>query len=432
MFRFLIAILLTSAVAALNANGPNGPNVPNDPNAIRHALSRLTFGPRPGDVERVRAMGLGAWIDRQLDPGRIDDDALAARLPQIAAPSGASGREARREARAAVTDLASARLVRAAYSERQLEELLVDVWFNHFNVFAGKGRVAIFLPAYERDAIRPHVLGRFRDLLGATAQHPAMLFYLDNWLSVNPNAQDRKVAGNRQVAARKRGLNENYARELLELHTLGVDGGYSQDDIVNVARAFTGWTIGPNQAFRFARAQHDEGVKTVLGRRLPAGGGVRDGELVLDIVAAHPSTARHIATKLARRFVSDTPPDALVARAAARFTETGGDLREVVRTIVTSPEFFAPEARQAKVKTPLEFVVSAVRTRDAGLPEPQVLVRALRQLGMPLYMCQPPTGYDDTAESWISPGALVTRINVAQQIAGDDAGTVSSPEFQRR
>ncbi len=440
MFRLLTAILLASlATPGLRADVVR---VPGDAAAVSHALSRLTFGPRPGDVDRVRALGLAAWIDRQLAP--CTGDACVAPAARGEACRGeacfARGTEARREARAAVQDLASARLIRAADSERQLEELLVDFWFNHFNVFAGKGRVAVFLPAYERDAIRPHVLGRFRDLLGATAQHPAMLFYLDNWLSVNPGAQDRRPDGKR------RGLNENYARELLELHTLGVDGGYSQDDIVNVARAFTGWTISgtglPRRSgvmdsaaeagFRFARAQHDDGEKAVLGQRLPAGGGIRDGERVLDIVAAHPATARHIATKLARRFVSDTPPEALVVRAAARFTQTGGDLREVVRTIVTSPEFFAPEARQAKVKTPLEFVVSAVRTRDASLPEPQVLLRALRQLGMPLYMCQPPTGYEDTAETWISPGALVTRINVAQQIAGNDAATVSSPEFQRR
>jgi uncharacterized protein (DUF1800 family) len=290
----------------------------------------------------------------------------------------------------------------------------------------------MFLPAYEREAIRPYVLGRFRDLLGATAHHPAMLFYLDNWLSVDP------AAG----MGRRKGLNENYARELLELHTLGVDGGYTQQDIVEVARAFTGWTIagntpggrfaGRDQQFQFARRLHDNGTKVVLGRRLASGGGVRDGEQVLDIVAAHPSTARHIATKLARRFVSDTPPEALVARAAARFTETGGDLREVVRTIVTSPEFFAPEARLAKVKTPLEFVVGAVRVSDAPAPPPLLLARALRELGMPLYMCQPPTGYDDTAETWISPGALVSRINVAQQIARANAALVSSPEFQRR
>jgi uncharacterized protein (DUF1800 family) len=348
-------------------------------------------------------------VFRSLQPNTVPDEfrreALAASNPH----------------QAVAAELIEAKLQRVVYSPRQLEEVLVDFWFNHFNVYSGKGAVGMLLTSYERDAIRPFVLGRFRDMVLATARHPAMLFYLDNWLSVDPG----------RAAGRKRGLNENYARELLELHTLGVDGGYTQDDIVHVARAFSGWTIGQDGAFRFARMQHDAGVKTVLGQRLPAGGGMKDGERVLDLVAAHPSTARHIATKLARRFVSDTPPEPLVARAAARFTATGGDLREVVRTIVTSPEFFAPDVRKAKVKTPLEFVVSAVRAENADV-RPLVLVRALRQLGMPLYMCQPPTGYDDTADTWISPGALVTRINVAQQIAPGGADRIASPEFQRR
>jgi uncharacterized protein (DUF1800 family) len=420
MLRLSIAILLTSI--ALAGVGTAAATAPNDTDAVRHALSRLTYGVRSGDVERVQAQGLDAWLEQQLNPARIDDRALEGRLPRVPEPSGAMGQDARREARRAVQDLAAARIARAVFSERQLEELLVDFWFNHFNVFAGKGRVAMFLPAYERDAIRPHVLGRFRDLLGATARHPAMLFYLDNWLSVDPDSG----------RGRRKGLNENYARELLELHTLGVDGGYTQADIVEVARAFTGWTIGRDQQFQFARMLHDNDAKVVLGRRLAPGGGVRDGEQVLDIVAAHPATARHIARTLAQRFVSDTPPEALVARAAARFTATDGNLREVVRTIVTSPEFFAPEARLAKVKTPLEFVVAAVRTSGSPAPQPMVLVRALRELGMPLYMCQPPTGYDDTAETWVSPGALVARLNVAQQIAGANAALVSSPEFQRK
>jgi uncharacterized protein (DUF1800 family) len=322
-------------------------------------------------------------------------------------------------------------------------------------VFAGKGRTAIYLVDYERDAIRPHVWGSFRDLLGATAQSPAMLFYLDNWLSADPDAAERAAAmatqrrarrggagaqqGNTQPPAaqqpaRRRGLNENYARELLELHTLGVDGGYTQQDIVEVARAFTGWTIGNpiEGGFRFTPALHDRGAKTVMGHTLKAGGGMDDGERVLDIVAAHPSTARHIATKLARRFVSDNPPEALVARVAARFTATKGDLRETVRAVVTSPEFFAAEYRGAKTKTPLEFVVSAVRTTGRRIGEGRPLVNALQQLGMMPYMCQPPTGYDDEAETWVSAGALVTRMNIAQQIAGAQAAAIGGPEFQKR
>ena len=458
----LFSFVLAGILAASPAGRLDAAAVPNDDDSVRHALNRLTYGPRPGDLERVRRIGLGDWIDQQLHPVKIDDSAVERQLPAPAQlVRGDSPREARREARRAVDDLASARLIRAAASERQLEEMLVDFWFNHFNVFAGKGRTAIYLPAYERDAIRPHVLGRFRDLLGATAKSPAMLFYLDNWLSADPNADrrpgaDRRpkglrlpvatpgsvaggvqpapVAGGLQASGKKkRGLNENYARELMELHTLGVDGGYTQQDIVEVARAFTGWTIDPrDHSFRFARALHDDGAKVVLGHPLSAGGGVDDGERVLDLLAAHPSTARFIATKLARRFFSDTPPESLVARAAARFSATDGNIAEVVRTIITSPEFFAAGARHAKVKTPLEFVVSAVRATGASVTDTRPMLKALRDLGMPLYMCQPPTGYDDAAETWVSPGALVTRINVAQQIAGARAAEIGSPEFQKK
>ncbi len=244
-----------------------------------------------------------------------------------------------------------------------------------------------------------------------------------------------------------RGLNENYGRELLELHTLGVDGGYTQNDVVNVARAFTGWTIRPREGsgFMFVGALHDRGEKTVLGHTIKAGGGIEDGEQVLDILAAHPSTARHIALKLATRFVSDAPPGSLVERAAARFTSTRGDLREVVRTIITSPEFFAPEAYRAKVKTPLEFVASALRATGAEVRNALPLARRLREMGMPLYFCQPPTGYDETASTWVSAGALVNRMNFAVELGknavrgvalaqADDklALEIGSPEFQRR
>ena len=438
----LFSFVLTGVLALASGAPVDAAGVPNDEGAVRHALSRLTYGPRPGDIDRVRHVGLGSWIDQQLHPSTIDDAELDRRLPDAPARVRADDpKEARREARRAVEDLASVRLVRAAASERQLQEVLVDFWFNHFNVFAGKGRTAMYLPEYEREAIRPYVLGRFRDLLEATAKSPAMLFYLDNWLSADPGATpaaaraepSAQPPGTAQGKKKQRGLNENYARELMELHTLGVDGGYTQQDIVEVARAFTGWTIDQrDQTFRFARALHDEGTKVVLGHTLKAGGGIDDGERVLDILASHPATARLVATKLARRFVSDTPPASLVARAATRFTDTDGNIAEVVRTIVTSPEFFAAAARQAKVKTPLEFVVSAVRATGRSLSDPRPLLKALRDLGMPLYMCQPPTGYDDAAETWVSPGALVTRINVAQQIAGNRAAEIGSPEFQRR
>jgi uncharacterized protein (DUF1800 family) len=322
--------------------------------------------------------------------------------------------------------------------------VLVDFWFNHFNVFARKGRTGIYIGEYERDAIRPHVFGHFRDLLGATAKSPAMLFYLDNWLSADPHAAERMsplLRGGRfgrrapQAPAAQnqnrpaRGLNENYARELLELHTLGVDGGYTQQDIVEVARAFTGWTIGRpgDQGFRFAAAIHDRGAKKILGETIKSGGGIEDGERVLDLLARHPSTATHIARKLAERFVSDTPPQVLVDRAAAAFRKTDGDLREVVRVIVTSPEFFAPDSYRAKVKTPFEFVVSALRATDADLQVAAPIVRALAGLGMPLYLCQPPTGYDDTAATWVSSGALVNRLNFAVSMAGGQLRGVRLP-----
>jgi uncharacterized protein (DUF1800 family) len=471
-----LTLLVPAATATRSLEGREA--VPSDRRAVTHALNRLAFGARPGDVDRVSRMGLDAWIDEQLSPGRETNARLIDRLARLTTVSLDSGtiateyvqparEERRRRQQAAAQDdsrgpdmtdpamaprrggaindpinrerqvfaeLAEAKLLRAVYGDRQLEEVLVDFWFNHFNVFARKGRTGIYTGEYEREAIRPHVLGRFRDLLGATARSPAMLFYLDNWLSSGQANTEARSGDTRRGTARatmpdgrptdsvlpRRGINENYARELLELHTLGVDGGYTQQDIVAVARAFTGWTIGRlgEPGFRFAAARHDRAAKTVLGHAIPAGGGIEDGERVLDIVARHPSTARHIATKLAQRFVSDTPPPALVDRAAATFTTTGGDLRAVVRTIVTSPEFFAADSYRAKVKTPFEFVVSALRATDADLQVAAPVVRALAGLGMPLYLCQPPTGYDETAATWVSSGALVNRMNFAVAMAG--------------
>ena len=291
----------------------------------------------------------------------------------------------------------------------------------------------MILTEYERDAIRPHVLGRFRDLLGATAHSPAMLFYLDNWQSSTPEARMKDPGRGPTRAAgaqRARGLNENYARELMELHTLGVDGGYTQHDVEEVARALTGWTIStPRQggSFRFDRRMHDAGSKTVLGHHIRAGGEESDGERVLDILAAHPATARFIATKLARRFVADDPPSALVDRAAATFQATRGDIRAVVRTIVTAPEFFAPAAYRAKVKTPLEFVASAIRAGAFDANDAQPLVRATREMGMPLYYCQPPTGYMDQADAWVNTGALLNRMNFAVALTRGDVKGVIAP-----
>jgi len=343
----------------------------------------------------------------------------------------------RQEERLVLTELMQQKVLRAAYSERQLEEVMVDFWFNHFNVFAGKGQTRVYLTEYERDAIRPHVFGKFRDLLGAVAESPAMLFYLDNWQSSAPDSAETMGRRGRgafrrpqpptqaQPQNRRRGINENYARELMELHTLGVDGGYTQKDVQEVARAFTGWTIDmPRQGggFRFEPRMHDDGEKTVLGTRIRSGGGRQDAETVLDLLAKHPSTARFIATKLARRFVADEPPASLVDRAAARFRETGGDIREVVRTILTSRELFAASAYRAKVKTPFEFVASAVRATGVDLRDGMALVQALRQLGMPLYMCQPPTGYSDKADAWVNTGALLNRMNFAVALSGNALG----------
>ena len=424
---------------------------------ILHALNRLGYGPRPGDVDRVRRIGLAAYVDEQLSPSGLADPAVEQALPAypVLARSAAdlvreypqptpqvrqqlaSGQMSRQaaaeiyppERRPAVitAQMQAARVTRAVLSERQLEEVLVDFWFNHFNVYAQKGAVRWMLPAYEREAIRPHVLGRFRDLVLATARHPAMLFYLDNWLSTRADL----VVPRGPNAGRRAGLNENYARELMELHTLGVDGGYTQQDVVEVARCFTGWTIDrPQQGggFVFRTAAHDRGEKRVLGQVIPAGGGREDGERVIDILARHPATARFIATKLTRRFVSDDPPPALVERAAATFQRTDGSIRAVLVTILTSPEFWSAEAYRAKIKTPLEVVASAVRTLDGRLVTTadgrdglgdggMVLAREVARLGEPLYEMQPPTGYPDRAESWVNTGALLGRMNFALGLA---------------
>ena len=503
-FAFAFVVLL-----AAGAGAPALQAAPADDAAIVHALNRLTYGPRPGDVERVKAMGLQKWIEAQLAPSRIDDGALSAKLRHLetltldsetiqrdyAGPAMAERRKraaegadrntraaegagqttrategtegsdqnanrmmrdpmnnVQRKARQVISDIEEAKLLRAVYSERQLEEVLVDFWFNHFNVFAGKGATRNYVSEYEREAIRPYVLGQFRDMLGATAKSPAMLFYLDNWLSSAQGAQraPRALRAPRAQTAQGRrssGINENYARELLELHTLGVDGGYTQQDIVNVAKAFTGWTIQPRQGsgFMFVAARHERGEKVVLGQTIKAGG-VDEGERVLDIVATHPATARHIATKLAMRFVSDNPPAALVDRAAARFTATRGDLREVLKVILASPEFAATDAYRAKVKTPLEFVASALRATGAEVRTALPLARTLRDMGMPLYFCQPPTGYDETATTWVSAGALVARMNFAVDLSKNAvrgvrvplseeqtlAMKIGAPEFQRQ
>ncbi|HEY7292774.1 MAG TPA: DUF1800 domain-containing protein [Vicinamibacterales bacterium] len=482
----LILALACACTVALSAA-----KLPADDATVMHVLNRVAFGPRAGDVERVKRMGLEKYIDEQLHPDRISDGAMKDRLAGLTT-IGMSSREisqnfeqplmeARREkkseqtknasgdatkppapaqqrANSVVVELGEQKILRAVYSERQLQEVLTDFWFNHFNVDARKGRDRFLLTEYEREGIRPHVLGSFRGLLEATAKSPAMLFYLDNWMSVDPNGAHPTVTpahvargpfGGRVVVPgtvkpaqqgknAPKGLNENYGRELLELHTLGVDGGYTQRDVTEVARAFTGWTIeNPRQGghYVFRPQLHDMGQKVVLGHVIKPGGGESDGEQVLDILAKHPSTAHFIALKLSQRFVSDTPPPELVNRVAARFRETNGDLREVTRAILTSPEFLSADAFNAKAKTPFEFLVSALRSSNTDVADAKPYVRTLQELGMPLYQCQPPTGYKDTADTWINTGALIARMNVANRLASGDqtlAQSLGSPEFQRR
>ena len=441
---------------------------------VQQVLNRLAFGARSGDAERVRAVGVDRWIALQLTPSRIDDAAAeqlvghyetlnantadlvetfrqvqeARRREQMQlradGDTAASKRDARRDALAddpqlrdlvrraqrVVGDVQSAKLARAVVSERQLDEVMVDFWENHFSVYSGKGQTRLFLASYDRDVIRPFALGRFRDLLGAVAKSPAMLFFLDNWQSaadsMHPTLAAVRgsrprpfgLAGRPAQPRRARGLNENYARELMELHTLGVDGGYSQKDVIEVARALTGWTMNPRDgAFVFRPEMHDAGTKVVLGHTLPAGRGIDDGEDVLDIVARHPSTARFIATKLVRHFVSDSAPPALVNRCAGVFTKTDGDIRETMRCIVTSPEFFSRAAYRAKVKTPFEVVASALRAMNAQPDTTPRTAQLVARLGQPIFGRQTPDGWPDRGDAWMNTGAILNRINFGLAVA---------------
>jgi uncharacterized protein (DUF1800 family) len=330
---------------------------------------------------------------------------------------------------AVLNEVIEARLQRATYSTRQLEEVLVDFWTNHFNVFSGKGSVRMLLTSYERDAIRPHVLGRFHSMLLATARHPAMLFYLDNYLSQVPRETSAPAVSVNVVnvpAAARPGLNENYARELMELHTLGVDGGYTQKDVVEVARAFTGWTIfDPNRTgeFDFNPAMHDRGEKVVLGQTIARAGGESDGLRVLEILARHPSTAQFIARKLSQRFVADDPPRQLVDRVAATFQKTDGDLRAVMETLLLSREFLSEGAFQAKTKSPLELVISSLRAFSAEMTDATAVSQRLTELGQPLYGKSEPTGYPNTGELWTNSAGLLARMNFATALmAGQISG----------
>jgi len=440
----LPVFLLCASLSALPIM-PQAAPLPPDQQAV-HVLNRLAFGPRPGDVERVTQMGVQRWIDAQLQPDAIALPApLTARLASLDTVTrgagaslaefialrkevrdedeGAKGRRRQAQARVA-REAAEARLLRAIDSPRQLEEVMVDFWYNHFNVFAGKGIDRALVTSYENEAIRPHALGSFRNLLGATAKHPAMLFYLDNAVSSAPDANPK--------AKRKGGLNENYARELMELHTLGVDGGYTQHDVTELARMLTGWTFDQRrlaaggEGFRFDARRHDKGNKTWLGQDI-APDGQQEGERALDVLALHPTTARHISRQLAQYFVSDDPPPALVERMTATWRASGGDIRAVLRTLFASPEFMSTEAAGAKFKTPYQFVVSAVRAGAVPVANVGPLTGAMSQLGMPLYGCQTPDGYKNTQAAWLNPDALTRRITFATALAAGRLPLAAAP-----
>ena len=450
--------------------------------AAAHLLNRFAYGSRPGEVKAVVKMGLDRWLERQL-AADLPDRELERRLDRLPAlemsaseiaqtyprpgmiraeasragviPEDTEDKKERRGAamqwaeeqgyrsqRELAGQLMAQKLWRAVESENQLAEVMTDFWFNHFNVSMTDNQSRGHLLSYERDAIRPNALGAFRDLLGATARHPAMLLYLDNAQSTAgegaPTTFERRTPRRRETErVRPNGLNENYARELLELHTLGVDGGYTQKDVVEVARAFTGWTVMPpgqrreaierrmtgarragfrqEGEFLFRADAHDSGAKTVLGHELPAGRGIEDGEEVLDLLAIHSSTARHLATKLAVRFVSDKPSQVLVDRLAAVYLKSGGQVRPVLKALAESPEFWGSVGD--KIKSPFELAASAIRGLDAEVKQPRETLRWIADMGQKLYAYQAPTGYPDRAEAWVNTGSLVSRMSFGLDLA---------------
>ncbi len=551
----ITAVLMVVAMCGpLFASGDNGLNnkgkALTEEQKIMHVLNRLGFGARPGDVERVKAMGLNKYIEQQLNPDSITDSVadlkvknlevfnmttaeVFAKYPNPGAllkmleggkknlqnnaqnnQNNANNQNAdqqmtdkdRQERQAKLRDyyikydlrpanqllpqITANRVLRGVYSEKQLQEVMVDFWQNHFNVFAGKAAVRWYIPSYERDVLRKNALGNFKDLLVGTAQHPAMLFFLDNFESISPNAGNNNQNGNgrfqqmiqngqltpqmrerikqnrgitdaqldqrlKQVQnqkKQKRGINENYARELMELHTLGVDGGYTQQDIIEVAKCFTGWTIADPRGYRKAAAEeikgqenkqlkrlqrqagvpddiesgefyfnknwHEDGVKTVLGQKINEGG-MKDGLKVIDILVSSPATAKFIAKKLAVKFVSDNPSDELVGRVAKAFLDSKGDIKTTLKAIFTDKEFFAPENYRAKIKTPFELAVSAIRTIGADTNSGPAVLAMLNKLGEVPYGYQAPTGYPDTAEDWVNTGALLERLNFAIALASN-------------
>lgn len=413
----------------------------NQEQKIVHFLNRTSFGPTADNIQRAGRLGLGAYLDEQLAPKTIADERAEGKIAglktmrltsreliELYPPPEQQRQRANQQGamaaaldspRVIIVELQQAKLLRALYSNRQLYEVMVDFWSNHFNIYIAKGANRWLTTSYDRDTIRPLALGKFKDLLIATAKSPAMLFYLDNWLSADANSPGARQGGPNN---RRRGLNENYARELMELHTLGVDGGYTQQDVQEVARCFTGWTIVQPRGrgeFRFEPRLHDNGEKIVLGQRIPRGGGMDDGLRVIDMLAQHPATARFIAAKLVRRLVADEPPPALVAKAAAAFRQSDGDIPAVLRAILESGEFFARDYYLAKLKTPFEYLASALRVSDGETQAAPQLLRYLARMGEPLFLAQAPTGYADVAASWISADMLLTRINFATELAAN-------------
>jgi uncharacterized protein (DUF1800 family) len=431
-----------------------------DKAAALHIANRLGLGPAPGDLARIVATGFEGWLDRQLhpQPSQLPESVSSvlrsfssfgkdcstlyaeyywkAQISDAKALPKEQKKELKRHERKVTREAQNARLARAVGSPWQLQEALVDFWFNHFNVYAKKGLIRIWVGAYEDEAIRPYVLGRFSDLLLATAKHPAMLIYLDNARNVVPKADPAKARG------KARGINENYAREVMELHTLGVDGGYTQADVVSLAHILTGWTVGAGVdadsesairtygknkgAFRFAPNRHDPSPEKLLGRTF-SGESEGEGDAALLMLASHPATAHHISFQLAQYFVADQPDSALVDAMAGTFRNTGGDLRAVVRTMATHEEFLAPKNFGVKFKTPYRYVVSAARASGMSPFTVQPLNAVLEDLGQPTFGCVSPDGYACTQIAWLDPNALLRRLSFAMRLGGGEFGTTMNP-----
>jgi uncharacterized protein (DUF1800 family) len=427
-------VVLTSAIWLVLANIAQAE--PANPKVI-HLLNRLSLGIKPGEIEQVQKLGVDKYIQQQLNPANISEPAILTdrlskldtinlspielfqrynpnRPVDIQSPIPGDKKIQQQQARQVTNQAIEARLWRSIYSQKQLNEVMVDFWYNHFNVHADKGIDKLWVGAYEKQAIRPYAMGKFRDLLGATARHPAMLFYLDNWQNSTPNSSKK---------GRSQGLNENYARELMELHTLGVDGGYKQDDVVALAKILTGWgfkqpgqKVPDGYSFQFNSDRHDFSNKTFLNQNI-IGSGIGEGEQALDLLSRHPSTARQISFKLAQYFVTDNPPKSLVDKLSKRFVASDGNIKLVLDTLFHSPEFWDPKYYGTKFKTPYQYAISSIRSTGTEISNPKPLNDFLKQQGMPLYGCPTPNGYKNTQDAWLNPDSMTRRINYATNLA---------------